>query len=211
MICSAYMGGRKAVRVALATLLLAASAACSASRADKAAPTATVGTEPAPTTTSNPYAVPPVIDVAYVNRVLAGLDAAVGDVTRLVVRTRTIPREAYDRLRAIYADQDFLQIQIDNFQNDMRRNFVGYRPEPGNQTTMVRQLITGRSACVFARVEREYSAVGTNTTNTPHTLWVALKPLDQGRDPNKYNPTPWAYVYDGFPPDRSQPPDPCVA
>ena len=35
----------------------------------------TLATVPAPTTTTNPYAVPAVIDAAYVNRVLAGLDA----------------------------------------------------------------------------------------------------------------------------------------
>ncbi len=209
MQCS--LGGRKAVRVALAGIVLAASAACSDSSADKATPTATVATEPPPTTTTNPYAVPAVIDVAYVNRVLAGLDAAVGDVTRLVVRTRTIPREAVDRLQAIYADQDFLQIQIDNYQADMRKGFAGYKPDPGNKSTAVSRLISGRATCIFAEAHRDYSAVGINTSNAPHTIWIALRPLDQTRDPNHYNPTPWAYVYDGFPPDRSQPPDPCVA
>ena len=44
-------------------------------------PTATV---PQGTTTTNPYAVPPVIDEPYVNRVLAGLDQGVGDIVRLV-------------------------------------------------------------------------------------------------------------------------------
>ena len=205
------LGGRKAVRAALAALTLAASAACSDSATDKASPTATVATEPAPTTTADPYAVPTVIDAAYVNKVLAGLDAAVGDVTRLVVRTRTIPREAHDRLRAIYADEDFLQIQIDNYQADMRKEFVGYKPVPGNKSTAVNRLISGKASCIFAEAQREYSAVGTNTSNAPHPVWVALMPLDQTRDPSRYNPTQWAYVYDGFPPDRSQPPDPCVA
>ncbi|MFN2504089.1 MAG: hypothetical protein ABR540_07650, partial [Acidimicrobiales bacterium] len=47
-------------------------------------PSATVGTEAPSTTSADPYAVPAVIDEAYVNRVLAGLDAAVGEVVRLV-------------------------------------------------------------------------------------------------------------------------------
>jgi hypothetical protein len=72
-------------------------------------------------------------------------------------------------------------------------------------------MITTRNSCIFTQVTRDFSAVGTNTADPPHVLWVALRLLDQVRDPNRYNPTPWAYVYDGFPPDRSQPPDPCAS
>ena len=129
----------------------------------------------------------------------------------MVVRTRTIPREAYDRLAALYTDPDFLQIQIDNFQADLRKNFAGYRPEPGNQTTAVSKLITSNPTCIFAEVRRQYSAVGTNASTASRALWIALRPFDQSRDPNHYNPVRWAYIYDGFPPDRSQPSDPCVA
>ena len=161
MICLRSVQWRTAIRAGLAASLLAASAACSPSRADKAGPTATVATEPPTTATINPYAVPPVIDAAYVNRVLAGLDAVVGDVVRLIFRTKTISREAFDRMRAVYADPDRLQREIDGFQRDMRNGFPGYRPEPGNRFTAVTQMITATPACIFARVSRDYSAVGT--------------------------------------------------
>ena len=195
----------------LAGIILAASAACSGSSADKASPTATVATEPAPTTTTDPYAVPATIDVAYVNQVLAGLDRVMGDVTRLVVRTRTIPPEAYEALRAAYKDPDFLQIQIDNFQSDMRKGFASYKSEPGNQVTTVTQMLTADHKCIFARVQRSYAEITVQGSSDPHILWVALQPSDPARDPNFYNRTHWAYIYDGFPPDRSQPADPCAA
>lgn len=83
MMCGVWLGERMTVVAALA---LAASA-CSSSTGAARPPSATVGTETPRTTTTNPYAVLAVIDTAYVNRVLAGLDAAVGGVTRLVVRT----------------------------------------------------------------------------------------------------------------------------
>jgi hypothetical protein len=201
-----------ALPAVLAALALTASAACSSGGGSKgsagAGATVTVATEVPRTTTTNPYAVPAVIDVAYVNRVLAGLDAAVGDVVRIVVRTHTIPREAYDRLRSLYGTDDDLQLTIDSFQDDMRRNFSGYRLDPGNKVTTVVQLISIRTTCVFARVTRDYSAVGTNP-KTADIQWVALKPLDKLRDPNNYNSTLWAYIYEGFPPDHRQPPDPC--
>lgn len=213
-----------AIRAAVAAVVLAASAACSPSSADRSAagPTATVRTEPpaatvrtepprSTTTTTNPYAVPAVIDAAYVNRVLAGLDAAVGDVTRLVIRTRTIPREAYDRLSAIYANADFLQIKIDGYQRDIREGFSSYAPNPGNKVTTATQVLSARSTCIFVRVNRDYSGVGTTPLPQLDIQWVGLRTLDSSRDPNHYNPTSWAYIYDGFPRDRTQPTDPCVS
>lgn len=210
MLCP--MARRTAIRAVLATAILAASAACSPNSADRdsAGATATVATEPPQTTTTNPYAVPAVIDVAYVNRMLAGLDAVMGDAVRLVVRTRTIPREVYDRLRSIYGSDDGLQLAIDTFQGDMKRNFSGYNLDPGNKLTSVTQLLTARTSCIFARVTRDYSAVGTNP-RTADMQWIAIKPLDVIRDPNRYNITSWAYIYEGYPPDRTQPPDPCAA
>jgi hypothetical protein len=204
------LAGRTAIRVALAAALLAASAACSPSGADKAGPTATVRTEPERTTTTNPYAVPAVIDAAYVNRVLAGLDAAIGDVTRLVLRTRSIPPEAYDRLKALFADPEFLQLMIDGFQQDIRENFRNYRADPGNDLTLVTELITAHSDCIFTRVRRDSTAVGVQPSPSLEVQWVALKPLDRNRDPNGFNPTPWAFVYDGFPPNHAQPKSPCA-
>jgi hypothetical protein len=204
------MGGPRAVRVALAALLLAASAACNSSDDPGPEPASpTVATEPAPTTTTNPYAVPAVIDAAYVNRVLAGLDAVIGDVTRLVLRTKTIPPEAYDRLKAVYSDPDFLQIAIDGYQLDIREGFRAYRLQPGNNVTTVTELLTARSDCIFAKVERDFSAVGVSSQDRPRIQWVGLRRLDAARDPNQLNPTSWSFSYDGFPPNRAQPGNPC--
>jgi hypothetical protein len=207
------VGGRRAVRVTLAGLLLAVSAAAcnSSSGADRGAAGNTVATEPALTTTTNPYAVPAVIDIAYVNRVLAGLDAAVGDVLRVVMSTKTIPPEAYDRLKAIYAEPTIMQIKIDGYQRDIREQFRSYRPAPGNRASTVSRLLSTRSNCIFVEVRRDYSAVGLNPIPELDRQWVGLTRLDASRDPNGYNRTAWALIYDGFPPDRSQPPDPCAS
>jgi hypothetical protein len=200
---------RTAIPAVLAALALIASAACSPSSADKATSDPTIATEPAPTTTTNPYAVPAVIDTAYVNRVLAGLDAQIGDVTRMVVRTGTIPPEAYDRLKAIYADAGFLQIAIDGFQQDIREQFKGYKPNPGNKVTFATQLITSRRDCIFAQVQRDYSAIGSQPSPSLTVQWIGLTPLDPTRDPANFNLTSWALIYDGFPPSHTQPRNPC--
>ena len=206
---------RTAIPAAVAAMALLASAACSSGGGSKgsagAGATVTVATEVPRTTTTNPYAVPAVIDIAYVNRVLAGLDAAMGDALRLVVSTRTVPREAYDRLRAMYATDDSLQLAIDLFQSAIRKNFAGYNAEPGNQLSTVSELLTNRNECIFARVRRDYSAIGPGATATSDKNWVALRRLDGSRDPSGYNRVGWAFAYEGFAPNRTQPADPCAS
>ena len=188
--------------MAVALLVLAA---CGGDK-EPLGPTATV---PQPTTTTDPYAVPAVIDEAYVNRVLAGLDQAVGDIVRLVVSTRDIPPEAIDRLKAMYVG-DVLQLKVDGFQRDMFADFSGYRDIPGNQKTEVTRLIGVASTCIFAQVNIDFSAVSVNPNPKFSTQWVALIPVEPTQDPNDYNPTPWAFIYEGFRQDLSEPPDPCA-
>jgi hypothetical protein len=203
------MGGRAWPRMVGATALLVLATACSgARRAD--GPTATVRTEPETTTTTNPYAVPAVIDAAYVNRVLAGLDQAVGDVVRLVVRSRTLPPEAVDRLRALYTG-DVLQLRIDSFQDELRAGLAAYQPNPGNKRTTASDLITAGATCIFARVARDYSAVTLTRDSTPAVQWVALRPRGADRTPDNFNPTPWMYTYDGSQQGGGPPTNPCAA
>ena len=192
--------------VGVLVAMLAAGVACGG-KDEPLGPTATV---PQATTTTNPYAVPQVIDEAYVNRVLAGLDQAVGDITRLVVGSRTLSPEALDRLRTIYVD-DSLELSIRGFQNDVRADFAGYRQPPGNKTTTVTELISARPTCIFAKVNKDFSAVGVDPDPSLATQWVALVPSGTVLDPSGFNPTRWVFVYDGFRQDRSAPPDPCAA
>jgi hypothetical protein len=167
-------------------------------------PTATV-----PTTPPDPYAVPAVIDEAYVNRVLAALDQAVGDVVRIVVSTKTLSPEAIERLQALYVG-DALQLEFQIFQADLFNDLAGYEPSPGNVRTRVTKLITVRPACIFAQVSRDFSEVSIAPDPRLTTQWVELIPLTPSADPSDHNVTPWMFAYDGFQRDFSQPEDPCA-
>ena len=197
------------MRVAVAGCMLAVALAGCSSDGDPAPATATLGTAPPVTPATDPYAVPPVIDAAYVNRVLEALDAANGDVLRMVVESKTIPREALDRLDALYLGE-FLQIQRDLLAADLQSGFANLRSDPANQTTTVTELVTADPDCIFAQVRRDYSPVVLRTNPSLDTQWVMLRPLDPSRDPNNYNPTPWIYTYDGFQPDGTAPPNRCI-
>lgn len=196
--------------MAVATALLTACVACTHAGADKASSGPTVPTEPAPTTTTNPYAVPPVIDTAYVNRVLAGLDAVAGDALRIVYQSGSLPPAVLARLKAIYAAPSALQLYLDGLQIDLQSGFKSYRPQIGNRSSLVVQLVTGQSDCIFASVHRDYSAIGTDPSAVVNPQWVGLTRSDPTKDPDHYNITSWSYTYDGFTSDRTQPQNPCV-
>jgi hypothetical protein len=185
--------------------------ACSSAKGLHAVtPHASVPTAPAQTTTTNPYAVPAVIDAAYVNRVLAALDAAVGDVVRLLSRVDRLQPEAINRLKALYTPTE-LPKQVDALRRDSEDGFSHLRPNPGNIISTVTQLITSRTDCVFASVSRDYHLVSDNPDPRLFAQWVALVPLDPVNDPGHYNPTPWALTYDGFEESLLPPENPCAA
>lgn len=207
MICIAAVGGRLAAGLLVVGLAAACLAGCGSGDSAADGPTATLGTAPPVT---DPYALPEVIDAAYVNRVLAALDQAVGDVVRIVVSTRTLSPEAIERLQAWYLG-DALQLKFGNFQRDIFNDFTMYRQNPGNKKTVVTSLITARPNCIFAEVSRDFSAVGANPDPNLSRQWTALVPANRNKDVGYYNPTPWMLTYDGFREDLSQPPDPCAA
>ena len=172
-------------------------------------PLVPAATLPQGAATTNPYAVPVVIDEAYVNRVLAGLDQAVGEVVRLVVGTKTLSAEAVDRLNVLYVG-NALQLKIQVFQDDVKNQFHGYRDNPGDKITTVQRLIAVTSSCIFAAMHKDTSAVSLNPNPPLSTQWVALVPLEYYQDLEGLNPTRWAFSYDGFQQDRSEPENPCI-
>jgi hypothetical protein len=205
MICIRVVGGRfRRSLVAGLAAMAAVLVACGGS-SEPLVPTATL---PQGTTTTDPYAVPAVIDEAYVNRVLAGLDKAYGDITRIVVAERSIPPEVIQRLNALYVE-DLVQFQIDVLQFKLLRGLKGYKTPPGDARSIVTNLISVQPRCIFVQISRDASLVVDSSNVQFSTLWVALVPADPTLDPNGFNPTPWALLYEGFLRDHSQPEDPC--
>ncbi len=143
-----------------------------------------------------------------VNGVLAGLDAVMGDLQRILVRERRITAEVTDRLKAIYTGPELLN-QIDAFRADVANGLAGYKAAPGNRVTTVSRLITASPVCIFAEVHRDYSPVTEGQAPKLDTLYVILVTKNEADDPRHLNPTPWAMLYDGVQQDGSQPDDVC--
>jgi hypothetical protein len=169
--------------------------ACAKESAEPTVPSATVATAPATTATTNPYAVPAVIDVAYVNRVLAWFDQAEGDLVRHVIAVRTLTPEDVAVLRSINASDGLFQVSLDAYQYTLRTGLGGFLPNPGNVRTVVVELLSAKSSCVYVKVDRDLSAVAKNPNPSMRTEWVALRHLDT--PPGSSNPTGWGYVLNG--------------
>lgn len=204
---------RRAPFWAIMVVTVALLAGCGGREPYPDGPTASVPT--VPPTTANPYAVPDVVDIAYVNRVLAGLDQLVGDVTRLVIASRAITPEVAERVKAIYIaepsnPESRAQRKIESLEDGIRRDFPDTKASPGNAVTTVVEIIAATPSCIFAMVNQDYSAASTKPSPPPLTHWVGLVPLDPANDPNHYNPTAWVFAVNGLMPDRSQPGNPCA-
>ncbi len=212
MICSRAVGrtsvGRAVVVVAASGSLLAS--ACSSSKAGVAVARPTIATAVESTTTTNPYAVPPVIDVAYVNRVLAGLDAAVGDVVRFVVKTNPPVHELTLQLKPFYNDRTLI-LQLESFHQDAANHYSGYRDNPGNEKSTITDLSAAGPTCIFAHVARDYGLVAQKPNPDLADQWIAIVPNDPTRDPDHHNPTGWSYIYEGYEIGHVKPKNPCDA
>jgi len=187
--------------------LLAAAAVLGACK-ESSEPLGPAATVPQGTTTTNPYAVPAIIDEAYVNRVLAGLDHAVGDVTRLVLAEGSVTPAVKSRLAALYL-ADVLQLKITLFETVVQRGLSGYKENPGDRHSVATELISVRPTCIFVRIVSDGSEVVKLPDPRVAVQWVALVPRTDV-DSQGYNPTPWVFAYEGFDQGFAEPEDPCL-
>lgn len=176
-------------------------------------PSATVPTAPTTTSTtaSDPYAVPAVIDAAYLDLVLAALEQVDGDVARIVVQEGYLVPAAVDRIQAIYA-LDEANEQLRLWGHAIREGLDAVlKQPPGNRVTHVRRIVeVVEDKCVFAEVVRDYKAVARDP-DPPRTSYIALSRLQPQADPMDLNPTPWVISFAGLNEDGSQPESPCNA
>ncbi|HSH61493.1 MAG TPA: hypothetical protein VK988_17985 [Acidimicrobiales bacterium] len=179
------------------SLVLVAALALAAGCNGKAGggPAATI--PPSSTSTSapsDPYAVPAVIDEAYVNRVLAALDQVEGDVVRSLVANRVPQVDDTARLRAIYNDPQY-QLEVDGLLRQAQRGVMAFKTPPGNRKTTVSRVITARPDCILVETSTDYSDVvlapapaGANEG----VFLVTLRPTQPSADPHSLNVTPYS-------------------
>ncbi|MGH9157526.1 MAG: hypothetical protein ACRD1K_17210 [Acidimicrobiales bacterium] len=192
-------GGRLAGLVIIALL----AGACFAG--EDPGPSATAPTAGAPsssspavvTTTSvppaDPYAIPDVIDAAYVNRVLEALYAVDGDVVRTVVATGKFGIEEVGKFVAIYTEPQ-LNVELEQLKELPESDLATYRRPPGDRRATVAKLARADVACVIALVQFDFSDVlAVPPVQVPGEAdRITLIPSAPATDRQGSNPTPWS-------------------
>ena len=163
---------------------------------------ATVPTLPATTsTTTDPFAVPDVITLEYLDRVLAELDRIDGEATRKIVAAKELTPEAIALIESIYAEPE-LPRRLSLWERDLENDLPGAKDNPKARTTSTNRLISSSTSCLFAAVMRDYSGPSLFPP-PPEESFIALRPSGA-------NFSGWVIVFDGFNADGSEPPNPCA-
>jgi hypothetical protein len=110
------------------------------------------------TTTTDPYAVPPTIDIPYLNRVFAALEKINGDATRLIVANKRITPDAAKLLHSIYTNEEF-EAQAEVWNNEIDRGLSTFRPTPGDRRVTAHEILRTGGDCVAVVVITDYNAI----------------------------------------------------
>ena len=164
------------------------------------------GSTPAPTTTSastttsttttpaiNTSVVPRVITVAYVDAVLAKLDAIRGDALRSAVAAGRVTTSAIHDYYAAFSPTLANQV-INGISDAALHHFPYIKRHPGNQRTVVIRLLIATSSCIFMLVNINNTAVTSAATSNPAYTYEGLAPrgpLNSGEG----DPTAWSIFY----------------
>jgi hypothetical protein len=162
------------------------------------APPTSAPSTSAPSTVSatDPYAVPRVITVAYVNSVLAALAHVSSEGARAFAASRQINATVKADLRAVFNDPAYDQ-QIQDLDDNLRQGFVNpLRPGGGDIRIRVKRLVSTSPTCIFAETVSDTTPLFLHPAVQPAAEYFELRPKQAGADPGHLNPTPWAFADD---------------
>ena len=192
----------------IVSLLAAVAVGCEKKGGDDTLPPP-VSTSSSTTSTTVSYAVPEVIDAAYVARVMQALDHVYGDAVRHLAQTRRVDEEFLKYLVAIYNPRIFKLTQ-DAWVKLQAQDFPGLLPAPGDPTLTLTSITRPTPECVVVDGDHSLSPLFDHDDPTNHHRFIALVRLDPHRNPSALNPTPWAINFDGQGSGGTRPEDICV-
>jgi hypothetical protein len=199
----------KLIHLAIAGLLIATVSACSS-------PSHVADPPPAPapvstTVAADPYAVPKVITVAYVDSVLKALNHVNGNAARELASTHQVNEQVRTDLRAIFNGPAYA-LQVDGAEQSIKQGIVNnLRPDGGDVRTVVLSLLTATRQCVFFQSASDTSALFQHPAPDPASSYIELIPKEVGVDPEHLNSTPWAFALEVGSLNPATVPNPCTS
>jgi len=194
------------VRPALFALCVMVTAGVACSGEDSAATATSSTAAPASPATSvpdatsastiaavDPFAIPAVIDAAYVDRVLAALHTLVGNALRDVLASRRVEISAYNSLAQVYNSPQ-LEVEVQSLSDVLTDDPALYRQPPGDRRVAVQSVALATPSCIVVIVESDFSDVAVSPPPRDPALigMVALVPASAAVRAKGENPTPWS-------------------
>jgi len=187
--------------LAVAFVIVASTTACGGSVSKGG--TATVPTTP---TTPDPWAVPAVVDVSYLQRVMDRLDQSVGDALREMVSSRSVNARVEAILSAIYAGSELQRTEQD-YRTIAATELSKYRTVPDNPSTHVLTILAMTPGCVYFSATRTIAPALINPPPAADTNgFLALRRAITNRD---LNPTNETLILDALSATSAIPRSPC--
>ena len=202
--CVANSWEMRSLRGVVVFCVLAVTACSSGGGPSVAAPTSVPATSstvaatlpPAPSTTVavDPFAVPAVIDLAYLDRVMVELNRIQGDAFRTVVATKTVPPEALAQMQAT-ATGTSLSTALEQFSIQIVNRFKGARIPPGNLIISAKRVLEQSDLCIAFEATGDFSAVADHPVVKSVVYTLKRRPVGASLE---INITPWVIQFDGF-------------
>jgi hypothetical protein len=160
------------------------------------------------TTTTDPWAVPAVIDVAYLQRVMDRLDQSLGDALRELVAAKAVDTKVETIFQAIYGQPEFNRTNSD-FAGIAQHDLDKYRSVPGNPLTTVGRILSSAGSCTFFTATRTLAPALVSAPPEADThAFLALRRPNVPPD-DLANPTGQVLVLDALTRSGATPKDPC--
>ncbi|MGH9155461.1 MAG: hypothetical protein ACRD1K_06440 [Acidimicrobiales bacterium] len=156
----------------------------------------TVSTGATTTVPVDPFAIPEVIDAAYVNRVLAALYKIDGDLHREVLASGGVEVEVIQRLTSIYGEPQ-RNLELNALPSVLRDDPAIFRVPPGDRRVTVISIVTARSDCIITLADLSYAEVLYTATTIGQQEFFMVVLRSRSTDGNAlkdFNPTPWMIV-----------------
>ena len=188
----------------MSALVVAALSSCSGGAGSHAAgslpappPPSTSAPVTIPPTTSttlpaDPFAVPAVIDLAYLDRVMVELNRIHGNAFRTVVATHDIPPEVVAQLKAT-ATGTSLSTTLKDLSTQIVHQFKGGRNPPGDRITSADRIVSATASCISFGGNSDFSLVADHPV-VVRSSYVLVRVSSQDQT---INPTPWLIAFDG--------------
>jgi hypothetical protein len=176
------------IYLALGGLLILLVPACSSSSHAADPPHAST------TVPADPYAVPPVISVAYVNSVLEALNHVYGNAERIEKQNSAVTTSVITDLRSIYVEPQ-LDAEIQIFHQALGGSLSQIRQDPGDRVFDVSALRSQSPRCIAATAEASYAGVDVSSSSA-QVVSIVLRANTVSSQGKSLNPTPWMISYE---------------